>query len=232
MKNSLLAVSLLLTSVVRASAAPSYSGVFQSHATAYTGESYTRDFKIGVEFFPKNDPSSPATVRDASYCRFPDEPSLDCVKPADFDPYCETGADFDLGSVQVTITDLESGETQSRSYPWRAHAAKSEPKGAGVCAPARLAGSTISGEINANFKLKSVKAGTERDLTVSVDAYAGGIEQSDLAMVTTLLPAGPDAYRAAPWTVRPAAKIWWSYYHEVKDALTWGTTGFATITQQ
>jgi hypothetical protein len=230
MKILIAAISLAALASRAAADVYRYEGSLESHAVSYTGESYTRDFDVAVEFFPKDEARGVAAVREQRVCPYSDE--LSGCRPSEYETYCGTDAGFELGTVRVSVTDRQSGEKASKDFPWRAQVFGVESKGAAACVPARLGGKPVSGEIRAEFALESVKAGSGRFLSVTVDPYVVGVSQDDMALSTTLIPAGGEAYRTGPWTVRSASKAWWSYIHEAHDALTWGTDGFLTLTKK
>jgi|GEM_PF-3021955 len=236
MKNIALALSLALIAVRARAADYRYEGSLESKATSDAGESYDRHFDLVVVFSPKDEARTVATVSETKVCRFSDEPSIDCVSPSAFDPYCETNAQLDLGSVRVSVTERETGDVATKTFPWRAQTGRAELKGgAPACSAANLGGAPVSGEIRADFDLASAKAGTTRALSVSIDPYVAGVGPDELALTTTLVPSGNNAYRTAPWTARAATKALWSYTHEAgpdQSGSTWGTSGFLTLVRK
>ena len=206
-----------------------YEGRFHSEATSYKGEKYSRHFDVRVDFFINGDIRGQARVRQADYCRDSDEPSLTCVKPGDFDPYCVTELALPLGSARVTIRETETGLVLTKEIPWKANVFRSEAKGSGACETSSLAGKPVTGEIRADFELPSVKRGTTRHVSLSIEPYVDSVGVDDLALASTLRAVGPDSYEATPFEARAKGPAWWGYIHEAADALTWGTSGMTTL---
>jgi hypothetical protein len=207
-----------------------YESSFESKATSYDGRSYDRRFNVVAEFMPNADITGHAHVTEESYCKYFDEPSIECVEPSAFETHCDTSVELELGKVRIEVKDPVSGETVSEVLPWKAYVGDSVKKeGDKPCVAKNLEGVRVSGSISHSFDLKSTAPGKETSVAIDVEPYAAGITLDDMAMTSTLQKVGDDDYRVAPFTPNSEAKAMWSYTHEASVGLTWGNSGFMKL---
>lgn len=225
MKNVLAILPLIMTSSLAfATTSVVYQGDFTSKATSYKGNSYNKTFQASVAYSPNLSAHGTATVHEDRYCKNMDDSSVDCTSEEDFETYCVTSLDLDLGRVDYTITDVETGEVVRSRAAWKAQAGSSYKKTTDeACVATSLNGQLVKAQTSGGGYLTPATANTKRLVGLVADAVDNRGQTP--AIAAKLVQVGNDKYKVVFSEAKKEVEMQWDYLHEISNHLTWGNSG-------
>jgi hypothetical protein len=195
-----------------------YQGTFRAKASSNRGESFSKNFRVTVDYRLDYPVRGQASSAAATLCDV-----KGVAGAGECNDYCVTKVSFELGRATISILNLENGATYSISKPVKANVSRPTLMGArrDCTVPASLEGEkVVSGEVGALFM-----TGGKSALYFVVDPMTPESRDQDHVYISKLRFLGGTSYEVLPVWPNPATIAYWQY----SETASWGTSGHVPL---
>lgn len=208
---AVLAVVVLSAALVRPACAETfeYEGGLRAQGKSYDGEKFDRQFDVAVQFDAAAPQPFTAEVSKGIETAVDEQGVFGMPSHRSF---CFTKADYDLGTVYISVTDKKYGVTYGQALPWKGHS-----NAASNCASADLSGRPVVGQVLAKINT------TEGRLTLFVEPQF--LASEALAMHAVATRVAGNTFQRTAFTAGPQTPLVWTF----EEKPGWIVSGVQTL---